>query len=90
MNQCALLPAEKPSYLLNTHSAQISQISLKTKEGTNTTDGKALPSNLQNQLLSEIIVPEHVSHCRFQRSAAEFKYSIHTHLPAYQSLESVA
>lgn len=61
MNQCALLPAEKPSSLLNIHSAQLSQISLKTKEGTNTTDGKALPSNLQNQLLSEIIVPEHLT-----------------------------
>ena len=72
MNQYAVLPTEKPSYLLNIYSAQLSQISLKTKDGTNTTHGKALHSNLHSQLLSEITVPEHVSHCRFQRNVAEF------------------
>lgn len=90
MNQSSILPTKKPSNSLNIHSAQLSKISLKTKDDTYTTAGKALPSNLQNQLLSEIIVREHVTHCRFQNNAAEFKYSIYTHLPVYQSLESVA
>lgn len=72
MNQHALLPTKKSSYLLNIYSAQLSQISLKIEDGTNTTDGKALHSDLHNQLLSEIIVSECVSHCRFQRNAAEF------------------